>query len=141
MGRRDLRILDPRRGRPVIPAGGKKLVLEMREGGRSARSKAREAEVAGYTSLGCACGTASAGKVSALLSLQMSSVTGERRERKREKEPQVAKKRSPPSRCTCVPVPGLSEDALRACRIFLRTSNVFCKARRVVLYSVCKREI
>ena len=63
------------------------------QGRGSARSEAREPAVDGYTSLGCARGTASVGKVRALLSLQLSSVPGECRER--EKEPQVSKKRSP----------------------------------------------
>lgn len=70
---------------PVITEGGTTGVLKMHQGG-SARSKAPEAAVDGYTSLGCARGTASVGKVWALLSLQLSSVPGERRERERERE-------------------------------------------------------
>lgn len=88
--------------------------MEMRQGARSARSEAREAAAAAYTSLGCARGGAFVGKGSALLSLQPKSSVLE----SAEEEPQVAKRRTPqPPRCTCAPAPGLSEDALRACRV------------------------
>lgn len=89
---------------PVITEGGKPLVPEM-QGRGSARSEAREPAVDGYTSLGCARGTASVGKVRALLSLQLSSVPGECRERERK---------SPKSRRSAPPAPAFSVH-LRPC--------------------------
>lgn len=92
-----LRVENPRspRGGPVVLAGRTTLVLEMREGERSALSEAREAAEAGYTSLGCTRGTASVGKVSALLSLQLGvqRLESAERERKSPKSPRSA----PPS--------------------------------------------
>lgn len=67
--------------------------MEVRGEGRSARSEAREAAAAGDPSLGCTRGRASVGKVSALLSLQLRVQRLGSAERQRE--PQVAKKRTP----------------------------------------------
>lgn len=89
---------------PVVTAGGMTLVLEMSEGRRAVRSEAREAAVARYTSLGCTRVTASVGKVSALLSLQLSSVPGKRRERK-----------SPKSQRSAPPTPPAFSVHLRPC--------------------------
>lgn len=67
-------------------------MMEVREDRRSARSEAREAAAAGYTSLGCTGDTASVGK--GRLSCPCSSEFSAWRAQ-REKEPQVAKKRTP----------------------------------------------
>lgn len=128
-------------GVPVVTArGGTTLMLEMGEGERSARSEASEAATAGYTSLASTGGRASVEKLSAPLSLQLRVQFLGSAERKIPKSRRSAPSSPPPSRCTCSPVTGLSEDALRACGYLWESQMPSERREGVVLSSQFVKE-